>query len=128
VTARSRSRTGGDFSLVARDDGKFVLWPVYFDAKASRPWRRVARDIAVPDVRADEVARAAQALRMRVVLERDVTHPGRSREHGGRVLVDARGTKTVLVRQVGEKVKELREADPVAEGTKGTKGTKPVAR
>lgn len=99
--------------MVSRDDGKVVLWPVYFDAATPRPWRRVAKNVAVPAPTADEVARAAQALRLKAIVERDIPHP-LGRERTGRVLLDARGSKTVLVRQVAEKLKEMRAAEPQA--------------
>lgn len=95
--------------MVSKDEGKIVLWPAYFDADAPRPWRRVAKGIAVPAPTADEVAKAALALRLRPILERDIPHP-RDHARAGRVLLDARGSKTIIVRQVGEKLKELRAA------------------
>ncbi len=96
--------------MVSRDEGKVVLWPVYFDAAARRPLRRVRKSLAVPEPKADEIAKAAQALRMRPVLERDAAHPATWWRRDGRVLVDARGSKSVLVLQIGEKLRELRAA------------------
>lgn len=90
--------------MVSKRDGKLVLWPIYFDRNSPRPWRRVALDVAVEKPSAEDVAKAAQDLRLRPVLEKGVAHPSRWYDRGGRVLVDVRGSKSVLLRQIAEKM------------------------
>lgn len=92
--------------MVSKRDAKLVLWPLYFDRGTPRPWRRVALDVAVERPSAEDVAKAAQALRLRPVLEKGVPHPSRWYDRAGRVLVEVRGSKSVLLRQIGEKLKE----------------------
>lgn len=91
--------------MVARDEGKLVLWPLYFDADEPRPWRRVPKDLAVADPTAEAIARVAAELRLKPVLERGVSHPKRWWKNEGRVLVDVRGAKSVLLQQIAERLK-----------------------
>lgn len=88
--------------MVSRDDNKLVLWPVYFDRDEPRPWRRVPKDLAIEAPTAEAIADAAAKLRLRPVLEKGIAHPMRWWRHDGRVLVDVRGSKSVLVRQIAE--------------------------
>jgi signal recognition particle subunit SRP19 len=90
--------------MVGRNDEKFVIWPVYFDADASREHRRVPQDLAIEDPDAEAIAEAAADLRLNPVLERDAAHPARWWQGSGRVLVDLRGSKAVLLRQVAQEL------------------------
>ncbi|MHB8585424.1 MAG: signal recognition particle subunit SRP19/SEC65 family protein [Thermoplasmatota archaeon] len=100
--------------MVSKRDGKLVLWPLYFDRNISRPWRRVPLDLCVEEPTADEIARIVQGLRMKPILEKDIAHPSRWYDRSGRVLVDVRGSKSVLVRQIAEGLVASRKAAPVA--------------
>jgi signal recognition particle subunit SRP19 len=91
--------------MVSRDDGKLVLWPVYFDASEPRPWRRVPKELAIKEPTAEAIARIAAELRLKPVLEKGVAHPKRWWLGEGRVLVDARGAKSVLIQQIAERLK-----------------------
>ena len=91
--------------MVSRDDGKLVLWPLYFDVSEPRPWRRVPKELAVQAPTAEAIARVAAELRLKPVLEKGVSHPKRWWLSEGRVLVDARGVKTVLLQQIAERLK-----------------------
>lgn len=90
--------------MVTREDEKYVLWPIYFDARATRPHRRVPRDLAVQDPSAKRIAEVARDLRLNPVLEKTASHPSRWWEQDGRVLVDIRGSKAVLLRQIAERL------------------------
>lgn len=95
--------------MVTRDDGKMVLWPIYFDRAESRPWRRVPKDLSIENPTAEAIAQAAAELRLKPVLEKGIQHPMRWWRAEGRVLVDARGSKSVLVRQIAEMLVAKRE-------------------
>lgn len=97
--------------MVSRGDDKYVLYPAYFDRDEPRPLRRVPREIAVHGPTADQVAKACTKLRLKPVIERDQHHPSRWTEADGRVLVPVRGSKEVLLRQIGEALAELRGED-----------------
>ena len=88
--------------MVSRDEGKVVLWPLYFDRSEPRPWRRVPKDLALDDPTAEAVANAAAKLRLKPILEKGVCHPKRWWKSEGRVLVDARGAKSTLLAQIAE--------------------------
>ena len=88
--------------MVSRDEGKVVLWPLYFDRSEPRPWRRVPKDLALDDPTAEAVANAAAKLRLKPILEKGVSHPKRWWKNEGRVLVDARGAKSTLLAQIAE--------------------------
>lgn len=100
--------------MVSQQDGKYVLYPAYFDKKATRPLRRVPEEIAVPSPTAEQVAKACAKLRLKATLEKSKHHPARWDKGEGRVLIPVRGSKAVLVRQVGEALKELRQAAQAA--------------
>lgn len=99
--------------MVARDEGKYVLYPCYFDSHQPRPPRRVAKELAVRNPSAEELAKAALALKLQPVLEKGRAHPARPWDKAGRVLVDVRGEKMALVRQLAEKLRDLRGSAPV---------------
>ena len=91
--------------MVSRDDGKIVLWPLYFDIAEPRPWRRVPKDLALDEPTAEAIAKVAAELRLRPVLEKGVSHPKRWWKGEGRVLVDAKVSKSALVQQIAERLK-----------------------
>ena len=91
--------------MVSRDEGKVVLWPLYFDRSEPRPWRRVPKELALDDPTAEAVANAAAKLRLKPILEKGVSHPKRWWKNEGRVLVEARGSKSVLLQQIAELLK-----------------------
>ncbi len=74
--------------MVSRSEGFFVLYPVYFDSRATRAaGRRVpaARSVRAPTARA--VFDAAKAAGLSPVLEDEHHHPTAWFERSGRVLV-----------------------------------------
>lgn len=96
--------------MVSKRDEKLVLWPIYFDAEQSRPFRRVPKNVAVYAPRAEDIARVAAELRLNPVLEKSAAHPAQWWKPTGRVLVDIRGSKSVLVNQIAERLRERQEA------------------
>ncbi len=94
--------------MVSRGDDKYVLYPAYFDRDEPRPLRRVPEELAVHGPTADQVAKACAKLRLKPVLQRDRHHPSRWTEGDGRVLVPVRGSKAILLRQIGEELVDLR--------------------
>ena len=104
--------------MVSRDDGKLVLWPCYFDKKEPRPWRRVPKDLAIDDPSADQIAHVCAKMHLKPVLEKGVAHPKRWWKAEGRVLIDARGSKSVLLQQIAEQLKANQSLHSVAPGKK----------
>ncbi|MCA1812833.1 MAG: hypothetical protein LC624_02645 [Halobacteriales archaeon] len=99
-------------TMVTKDEGKYVLYPCYFDNQRARPPRRVPQALAVRNPSAEEVAKAALALGLTPVLEKGRAHPSRPWERNGRVLVDVRGEKLALLRQLAAKLREQRGQAP----------------
>lgn len=108
--------------MVSKRDEKYVVYPCYFDNQVSRPRRRVALALAVRGPSVEEVAKAALALKLSPVLEKGVAHPARPWEKSGRVLVDVRGEKGVLLRQMAERIREARGQAPAAAAKAAKKG------
>lgn len=97
--------------MVTRTDEKYVVYPAYFDQDEPRRLRRVPQDLAVASPTADEVAKACAKLRLKPVLEKGKHHPSRWHEKEGRVLVPVRGSKAILLQQIGEELSKLRAGD-----------------
>lgn len=91
--------------MVSKDSGKLVLWPCYFDKSEPRPWRRVNKELAVNEPTAEAIAQVCAKMHLKPILEKGVAHPKRWWKAEGRVLIDARGSKTVLLQQIAEKLK-----------------------
>ncbi|HVL49006.1 MAG TPA: signal recognition particle subunit SRP19/SEC65 family protein [Candidatus Thermoplasmatota archaeon] len=94
--------------MVSRDDNRLVLWPAYFDEALPRPIRRVPKALAIENPTADEIAKAAQRLSLSPILEKGVAHPRFHRFRQGRVLVEIRGSKAVLIQQIAADLKAAR--------------------
>lgn len=75
--------------MVARDAGKLVVWPHYFDRNLTRAQgRRVPADLAVEDPRPGQIAQAARTLGFKATLEDDARPPSAWHSRKGRVLLD----------------------------------------
>jgi len=99
--------------VVSRSDGFFVLYPVYFDSRATRAeGRRVPTSSAVPSPDAKELFAAAKAAGLEPVLEDEHPHPSRWYEKAGRVLVpeDAAQTKNDAILAVAEHLQAVVQA------------------
>ena len=98
--------------MVSKRDEKYVVYPCYLDVQVPRPLRRVPKNLAVRGPSAEEIAKVALALKLAPVLEKGVAHPRRPWERSGRVLVDMRGEKGALLRQMAERLREARGQAP----------------
>lgn len=97
--------------MVTRTDEKYVVYPAYFDKDEPRGLRRVSEELAVTSPTADEVAKACAKLRLKPVLEKGKHHPSRWHQKEGRVLVPVRGSKAILLKQIGEELAKLRASE-----------------
>jgi signal recognition particle subunit SEC65 len=113
--------------MVGRSEGFFVLYPIYFDSKATRAkGRRVTTAQAVRGATAKAVFEAAKAAGLQPVLEDEHHHPSAWFERTGRVLVpeSAADTKTAAIQRVAEKL----PAAHAAIGEKALSAGKPGAK
>lgn len=91
--------------MVARDSGKIVLWPLYFDASLSRvKGRKVPKKYAIENPTAENIAKAAKSLGLNPELQPHASHPATSWKTDGRVLVDKKGSKSKLLLQIANRM------------------------
>jgi len=89
-----------------RRRGKLRIWPVYFDASFSRgEGRRVPRSRAVKDPKAEDVEKAAMRLGLNPILEPTAKYSKQPRRPVGLVLVDKRGSKTKIIKEIAEELR-----------------------
>ena len=91
--------------MVSRGDDTVVLWPRYFDAKASRKeGRRVPASLAVSKPDAKWIESAAKKAGLEPVLQEDACHPCRPHKAMGRVLVPKDRPKEAILKAVAEQM------------------------
>ncbi|MCI0496755.1 MAG: signal recognition particle protein Srp19 [Thermoplasmata archaeon] len=91
--------------MVSKDDGRQVLWPIYFDPAVPRKGgRRVPSEWAVPGIDVKMIAEVAEALGLHPSIEEDARHP-RETVPRGRVLVDHVQEKTRTIRIIAKRLR-----------------------
>jgi len=89
--------------------GKIVVWPSYFDADLS--WgegRRVAKDLAVRQPKAEDILAAAEEAGLKPVLESGASHPSRPWIVTGLILVEAGKSKHEILKEIASKMRRKR--------------------
>ena len=87
--------------MVSRDENKYVIYPLYFDKTSSRlNGRKIAKKYAIEKPSLENIAKAAQTLKLNPILEKDKTHSSKPFKKEGRILIDKRGPKTKLLKQI----------------------------
>jgi len=92
-----------------KKEGK-IIWAAYFDSALPRDkGRRVPKSLSVEKPRLEEIARAAERAGFSVVsIDQDAKFPAFWFESGGRVIVKTTEKKSVVIKKIAEKLKELR--------------------
>jgi len=91
--------------MVSRDEGKYVIWPVYFDRSVSRlDGRKVSKKHAVEKPAVENIIKAAKSLGLNPVLEKNAAHPSRHWRKDGRILVDKKGAKSKILLQIANRL------------------------
>jgi signal recognition particle subunit SRP19 len=88
---------------------KLVIWPVYLDATKSRSEGRILSikdSIKSPLLK--EIERAARELNLSPIVEIDKAYPKSWWDVSGRVLVDRKGPKSVVAKQIAQKISKIR--------------------
>ncbi|RLE71199.1 MAG: hypothetical protein DRJ43_00200 [Thermoprotei archaeon] len=88
---------------------KIVVWPLYFDSR--RSWsegRRVPKRLAVEKPTLELLARAARAAGYDVEVDPEARHPSCWFESNGRILVTTDEPKTLVLRRIAAKLREIR--------------------
>jgi len=93
-----------------KEKTKLVIWPVYLDATKSRAEGRIlSLKEAVKSPVLKEIERAAQELSLAPVAEADKAYPKSWWAVSGRVLVDRKAPKSVIAKQIAQKINRIRE-------------------
>jgi len=87
--------------MVTRGEDVYILYPIYFDRSAPRSkGRRVAKKYAVEKPTVEDIAKAAKALGLSPLIEKEVSHPSRPWKKEGRVIVKKKNSKTTIINQI----------------------------
>ena len=84
-----------------RGKGKLRIWPAYFDVRYSRgEGRRVPRDKATRDPKAEDIEIVAQKLGLTPILQLGKAYSKQPWKHTGVILVDKKGSKTEIINKI----------------------------
>ena len=89
-------------------ENAIILWPAYFDLRLSRAeGRRVPKREAVEGPTAHMLFEAVKQLQLDCILELEKTYPRFWYRSTGRVLVEPKLDKTLLIEGVAKKLKAI---------------------
>lgn len=92
-----------------KDKGKLVIWPAYIDQTRSRSnGRIISRKSSVKEPQLNEIKNAALELGLNPEVEPEKAYPKSWWEVSGRVLVDNKGPKSVIAKQIAAGIKKIR--------------------
>lgn len=95
--------------MMMRDKGKLVIWPAYIDQTKSRSSGRIiSRKNAVKEPHLNEIKEAARQLGLNPEVEPEKAYPKSWWEVSGRVLIDDKGPKSVIAKQIALAIKKMR--------------------
>lgn len=91
--------------MVSRNEQKYIVYPLYFDSSLTRlNGRKLGKKSAVVKPTAEAIAKAAGSLGLHPHLEKDRAHPSTPWRKEGRVIVDKKGPKTILLKQIANRL------------------------
>ncbi len=95
--------------MMMKDKGKLVIWPAYIDQTKSRSSGRIiSRKNAIKEPHLNEIKEAAKQLGLNPEVEPEKAYPKSWWEVSGRVLVDDKGPKSVIAKQIALAIKKKR--------------------
>lgn len=95
--------------MMMKDKGKLVIWPAYIDQTKSRSnGRIISRKNAIKEPHLNEIKEAAKQLGLNPEVEPEKAYPKAWWEVSGRVLVDDKGPKSVIAKQIALAIKKKR--------------------
>jgi len=96
-------------NCMLRDRDKYVIWPAYIDKANSRSSGRIiSKKLSIVSPELKEIVYAAKELGINPVIESDKAYPKSWWEVSGRVLVDKKGAKSEIARQIAKKIRQKR--------------------
>ncbi|MCK4348476.1 MAG: hypothetical protein KAW47_07655 [Thermoplasmatales archaeon] len=91
--------------MVSKGEGKWVIWPVYFNKSVSRlNGRRISKKYAIEKPSSESIAKAAKSLGINPILEKNCSHPKKHWKKEGRILVDQGESKSKLLLQIAKRL------------------------
>lgn len=95
---------------------RIIIWPKYFDSNYSvSEGRKISRQVALKNVRAEEIYNASLKLGLKSELRMNAAHPAHPWERSGMVLVEKSQAKRKMLMKMAEKMRENRELRKSAE-------------
>jgi signal recognition particle subunit SRP19 len=95
--------------MMMKDKGKLVIWPAYIDQTKSRSSGRIiSRKNAIKEPHLNEIKEAAKQLGLNPEVEPEKAYPKSWWEVSGRVLIDDKGPKSVIAKQIALAIKKMR--------------------
>lgn len=95
--------------MMMKDKGKLVIWPAYIDQTKSRSSGRIiSRKNAIKEPHLNEIKEAAKQLGLEPEVEPEKAYPKTWWEVSGRVLVEDKGPKSVIAKQIAASIKKMR--------------------
>jgi len=92
--------------MVSKDEGKYVIWPVYFDKLATRlDGRRVSKKHAVEKPSIEHIIKAAKSLGLNPIMEKNAAHPSHPWKKEGRILIDKKDSKSKILIQIANRLR-----------------------
>ncbi len=92
-----------------KDRTKLIIWPVYLDATKSRgEGRLLSIKDSVKSPVLKEIEKAAMELNLAPVVETGKAYPKSWWTAGGRVVVDKKAPKSIIIKQIAHKIVQLR--------------------
>jgi signal recognition particle subunit SRP19 len=91
--------------------GRIIVWPANLDSvKPRTEGRKVAKGLAIPAPRLDEISEAAKRLFLEAELVPGKSRPSSWWEKGGYVILAKKGLKTSVLRSLAGELKKSRAA------------------
>ena len=91
--------------MVSKNDGKWVIWPIYFDKSISRKnGRKVAKKNAIDKPLLENIVKAAKSLGLNPIIEKDNSHPKNHWKKHCRVLVVQTKSKSKILENLANRM------------------------
>ena len=88
---------------------KAVIWPANIDAEKSRAeGRKISVKKAVPTPTLKEIEKAAQKLGLNPETEKEKAYPREWWQKTGKIMVDKKRSKTLILREIATEIKKKR--------------------
>lgn len=96
--------------MSASEKKTIIVWPIYFDAGRSRAQgRRVPKSFAVKSPKIEDLAKAAERLKLTIKIKSNASHPTFPWRREGVMIVEKRESKAVLLSKIAKELRKIRK-------------------